>query len=114
MHSRLLCLRGCSATSKKATTRGPTTPATISPTSWWVQENLVVAQQGGEEKSNEITAVPELLKMLDLKGAVVTADAINTQKTIAEQIVKAGGDYLLAVKGNHPTLEDCIRRHLDE
>jgi len=83
-------------------------------TAWCVQENLVLAQQAVDEKSNEITAVPELLKMLDLKGAVVTADAMNTQKHIAEQVVKAGGDYLLAVKGNHPTLEDCVRRHLDE
>jgi predicted transposase YbfD/YdcC len=83
-------------------------------TAWCVEENLVLAQQAVDQKSNEITAVPELLKMLDLKGAVVTGDAMNTQKDIAGQIVKGGGDYLLAVKGNHPTLEDSITRHLDE
>jgi predicted transposase YbfD/YdcC len=83
-------------------------------TAWCVQENLVLAQAAVDEKSNEITAVPELLKMLDLKGTVVTVDALNTQKTIAEQIVKGGGDYLMAVKDNHPTLNDSITRHLDE
>ncbi len=81
---------------------------------WCVQENLVLAQKAVDEKSNEITAVPEVLKMLDLKGAIVTVDALNTQKTIAEQIVKGKGDYLMAVKDNHPTLHDSIRRHLDE
>lgn len=83
-------------------------------TAWCVQENLVLAQQAVDQKSNEITAVPQLLKMLDLKGTVVTGDAMNTQKEIARQIVEGGGDYLLAVKGNHPTLKDSIQRHLDE
>jgi predicted transposase YbfD/YdcC len=83
-------------------------------TAWCVQENLVLAQQAVDQKSNEITAVPELLNMLDLRGTVVTADALNTQKEIAAQIVKGGGDYLLAVKGNHPTLKDSVERHLDE
>jgi len=83
-------------------------------TAWCVEENLVLAQQAVDQKSNEITAVPELLKMLDLKGAIVTGDAMNTQKDIAAQIVQGGGDYLLAVKGNHPTLENSLQRHLDE
>ena len=52
--------------------------------------------------------------MLDLKGAVVTVDALNTQKEIAAQIVKGGGDCLMAVKDNHPTLCDSVSRHLDE
>ena len=83
-------------------------------TAWCVEENLVLAQQAVAEKSNEITAVPELLKVLDLHGAVVTVDALNTQKTIAEQIVGGGGDYLMALKENHPTLHDSVKRHLDE
>ena len=83
-------------------------------TAWCVEENVVLAQRAVEEKSNEITAVPELLKVLDFKGAVVTVDALNTQKTIAEQIIKGQGDYVMAVKDNHPTLCDCIRRNLDE
>ena len=83
-------------------------------TAWCVEENLVLAQQAVDQKSNEITAVPQLLKMLDLKGAVVTGDAMNTQKAIAQQIVQGGGDYLLAVKGNHPALEGSLTKHLDE
>jgi predicted transposase YbfD/YdcC len=83
-------------------------------TAWCVEENLVLGQQAVDQKSNEITAVPQLLKMLDIKGAVVTGDAMNTQKAIAEQIVQGGGDYLLAVKGNHPALEGSLTKHLDE
>lgn len=82
-------------------------------TAWCVQENLVLAQQAVAEKGNEITAVPEVLGMLDLQGAVVSVDALNTQKTIAERIVKAGGDYLMAVKDNHPGLHESVRRNLD-
>lgn len=83
-------------------------------TAWCVEAKLVLAQQAVDEKSNEITAVPELLKLLDLRSAMVTVDALNTQKSIAEQIVKAGGDYLMAVKDNHPTLHDSIQRNLNE
>jgi predicted transposase YbfD/YdcC len=83
-------------------------------TAWCVEEKLVLAQQAVDQKSNEITAVPLLLNMLDLKGAVVSSDAMNTQKNIAQQIIKGGGDYLLAVKGNHPTLEHSLKTTLDE
>jgi predicted transposase YbfD/YdcC len=83
-------------------------------TAWCVQENLVLAQLAVDEKSNEITAVPELLKLLDIRGAVVTVDALNTQTHIAEQVIKGGGDYVMAVKENHPTLCDMIQRNLDE
>lgn len=83
-------------------------------TAWCAGENLVLAQAAVADKSNEITAVPELLKMLDVRGAIITADALHTQKEIVQQITKGGGDYLLAVKANQPTLHDCIQRHLDE
>lgn len=83
-------------------------------TAWCVEDKLVLAQQAVDEKSNEITAVPQLLNMLDLKGAVVSCDALNTQKDHARQITKGGGDYLMAVKGNHPTLEASLRKTLDE
>jgi len=83
-------------------------------TAWCVEENLVLAQQAVEEKSNEIKAVPELLKLLDITGAVVTVDALNTQKDIARQIIQGKGDYLMAVKENHPTLYSSVTRHLDE
>jgi len=81
---------------------------------WCVEENLVLAQQAVDQKSNEITAIPEVLKVFDLKCAPVTMDAMGTQTQIAGQIIKAGGDYVMAVKGNHPTLADSVRTHLDE
>ncbi len=57
-----------------------------------------------EGKSNEITAIPELLDMLNLKGAIVTIDAMGTQKEIARRIVDKGADYVLALKGNQTSL----------
>jgi predicted transposase YbfD/YdcC len=63
------------------------------------EQRLVLAQIATDAKSNEITAVPKLLKMLTLKGAIVTADALNCQRAIAEQIVEQKGDYALALKG---------------
>ena len=79
--------------------------AAIHMISAWSQENqLVLGQLTTAAKSNEITAIPELLQLLDLKGAVVTTDAMGCQKTIAETIVDQGGNYLLQVKDNHPTL----------
>jgi predicted transposase YbfD/YdcC len=83
-------------------------------TAWCVQDGLVLAQQAVEAKSNEITAVPEVLAMLDIKGAVVSVDALNTQTDIAARIIAGGGDYVMAVKDNHPILADSLRRHLDE
>ena len=65
---------------------------------------LVLGQVAVNDKSNEITAIPELLRLLDLKGAVVTIDAMGCHKAIAAQIVSQSGDYLLALKGNHPVL----------
>ena len=83
-------------------------------TAWSVEDKLVLAQQAVDQKGNEITALPEVLKMLDLKDATVTVDAMGTQTDIAEQIVKGGGNYVMAVKDNHPTLSDTITRNLDE
>lgn len=71
----------------------------------WVGEaSLLLGQVKTDDKSNEITAIPQLLKLLMLEGALVTIDAMGTQTAIAEQIVRQGGDYLLAVKGNHETV----------
>lgn len=67
---------------------------------------LVLGQVSTEEKSNEITAIPVLLEMLHLQGALVSIDAMGTQKKIARQIVEGGGDYLLALKGNQSSLHD--------
>lgn len=83
-------------------------------TAYCVEDSLVLCQSAVEEKSNEITAVPKLLDMLDLTGAVITVDALNTQKTIAKQIVDDGGDYMMALKENHQILHDRVVRNIDD
>jgi len=75
---------------------------------WSSGNTCVLGQLKTEEKSNEITAIPELLKVLDLHGCIVTIDAMGAQKAIAKQIVDGGGDYLLAIKGNQPSLHEEI------
>jgi predicted transposase YbfD/YdcC len=75
--------------------------AAIYMVSAWATENqLLLGQTTVAEKSNEITAIPELLRLLDISGCIVTIDAIGTQTEICETIIKSGGDYLLAVKEN--------------
>ena len=75
---------------------------------WSVENRVVLGQVKTEEKSNEITAIPELLKLLALKGCLVTTDAMGCQRTIAQDIVEQGGDYLLAVKDNQPKLYEAV------
>jgi predicted transposase YbfD/YdcC len=76
----------------------------------WASENhLVLGQRAVDSKSNEITAIPELLKILDLKGAIVTIDAMGCQKAIAAQIDAADADYVLALKGNQETVHTAVR-----
>lgn len=75
---------------------------------WSAQNRVVLAQVKTEEKSNEITAIPRLLELLQLKGCMVTIDAMGCQKEIAKKIVDGGADYLLAVKENQPTLSADI------
>ena len=70
--------------------------------------SLVIGQIRTDEKSNEITAIPELLNMLDIKGKIITTDAMGCQKDIAEKIQKQGGDYLFAVKGNQGRLNTAF------
>ena len=71
---------------------------------WVSDQGISLGQIATEEKSNEITAIPELLKTIDVKGAIVTIDAMGCQKKIAASIVEAEADYALALKENHPTL----------
>lgn len=71
---------------------------------WATRNRLVLGQIKVDEKSNEITAVPELLRLLEIKGCIVTVDALNTQKDIAEEIREQGADYVMALKENHPKL----------
>jgi predicted transposase YbfD/YdcC len=78
------------------------------------ENGICLAQQAVDTKSNEITAIPELLKLLDLKGAVVTIDAIGCQKEIAADIVDREADYVLAVKGNQERLYDDVQATLAE
>ena len=66
------------------------------------------------EKSNEITAIPELLKLVDIKGGIITIDAMGTQKAIAAQIIEGGADYVLALKGNQETLHQAVIDYIDE
>ena len=80
----------------------------------WASDNrLVLGQTRVDEKSNEITAIPQLLAQLDLTGCVVTVDALNTQTAIAQQIVTAQADYIMAVKGNQGTLYEDIQELFD-
>ncbi len=81
---------------------------------WGCEQRLVLAQIATDAKSNEITALPKLLEMLSLKGTIVTADALNCQRAIAQQIVDQGGDYALALKGNQGTLHDDVSTFLND
>jgi predicted transposase YbfD/YdcC len=86
-------------------------------TAWASDFGLSLGQVACGDKSNEITAIPELLRLVDIKGAIITIDAMGAQKAIAEQIVDRGADYVLALKGNqealHRAVIDYIDRHLD-
>ena len=71
---------------------------------WAAQNRLVLGQMKVDERSNEITAIPELLALLEITGCIVTTDAIGCQKTIAQTIVDQDADYVLAVKENQGPL----------
>lgn len=75
---------------------------------WACQNRLVLGQQATEEKSNEITAIPQLLALLALKGCIVTIDAMGCQRAIAEQIIDQDGDYVLGLKGNQEMLHGAV------
>ena len=84
---------------------------------WSVRRGISLGQLATAEKSNEITAIPELLEQIDVTGAIVTIDAAGCQKEIAAKIIDGEGDYVLALKGNqgtlHQAVEDYIGRHMD-
>jgi predicted transposase YbfD/YdcC len=81
---------------------------------WASEYGLSLGQVACAEKSNEITAIPELLRLVDIKGAIITIDAMGTQKAIAEQIIEGKADYVLALKGNHETLHQAVIGHINE
>jgi predicted transposase YbfD/YdcC len=89
--------------------------AAIHMVSAWSQANhVVLGQLATDAKSNEITAIPKLLKMLDISDSVVTIDAMGCQKAIAQQIMEQRGHYVLQVKGNQETLHDLVKDTFDE
>jgi len=81
---------------------------------WASEQGLVLGQRCVDGKSNEITAVPELLDQLALHNSIVTLDAIGCQTAIAERILARGGDYLLTLKGNHPLARAAVVKRFDE
>ena len=81
---------------------------------WASDFGLSLGQVACAEKSNEITAIPELLRLVDIRGAIITIDAMGTQKAIAEQIVASDADYVLALKGNQGTLHQAVINYIDE
>jgi predicted transposase YbfD/YdcC len=81
---------------------------------WASEARLTLGQVAVDCKSNEITAVPLLLELLELKGATVTLDAMGCQKEIAQKIVERGGQYVLALKDNHPTLHEAVAAEFTE
>jgi predicted transposase YbfD/YdcC len=83
-------------------------------TVWASEFGLSLGQVACEEKSNEITAIPELLRLVDIKGAIITIDAMGTQKAIAGQIIDGKADYVLALKGNQGTLHDAVIAYIDK
>lgn len=81
---------------------------------WASEFGLSLGQVACAEKSNEITAIPELLRLVDIKGAIITIDAMGTQKAIAAQIIEGKADYVLALKGNQETLHQAVIDYIDE
>jgi len=89
---------------------------------WSCQHQLVLGQTAVDRKTNEITAIPELLTMLDIENSIITLDAMGCQKEIAKQIIRQKADYILALKGNHSGMQSeleawwhkCVREGLTE
>jgi len=95
-------------TSRRSFDTGAGQPALHTVSAFLSEAGLVLGETRTECKSNEITAIPELLRLLDLRGTTITIDAMGCQTEIAKTIVGGGGDYLLAVKENQPTLHQDI------
>ena len=81
---------------------------------WASEFGLSLGQVACAEKSNEITAIPELLRLVDIKGTIITIDAMGTQKEIAAQIINSKADYVLALKGNQGKLHDAVIEYFDK
>jgi predicted transposase YbfD/YdcC len=91
---------------------GGSSTSALQMVSAWASENRVVlGQVKVSDKSNEITAIPALLNMLEMSGCIVTIDAMGTQSEISQCIQDAGADYVLALKANHPKLHQQVKEH---
>jgi len=101
-------------TLRRSYDRGSSQSAIHMVSAWATANQLSLGQVVVDEKSNEITAIPKLLQMLEIKGSLVTIDAMGCQVRIAEEIVAQGADYVLTVKGNQPTLHAGIVEHFDQ
>ena len=101
-------------TARRSHDRGKGLGALHSVSVWASEFGLSLGQVACAEKSNEITAIPELLRLVDINGAIITIDAMGTQKAIAAQIIEGGGDFVLALKGNQETLHQAIIAHVAE
>ena len=80
---------------------------------WVAENNITLGELGIDDKSNEITAIPDLLDLIDVEGDIVTIDAMGCQTDIAEKIRKKGADYVLALKDNHPTLHEDVADYFE-
>lgn len=109
---RLVAIDGKSI--RRSLERGGIKAAVHMVSAWCDDEELILGQIATNAKSNEITAIPQIIEMVDINNAVVTIDAMGCQHEIAEKIVAAGGDYLLAVKDNQPNLHESIKFYFDE
>ena len=101
-------------TSRRSHDRSKGLGALHSVTVWASEFGLSLGQVACAEKSNEITAIPELLQLVDIKGSIITIDAMGTQKAIAATIINRGADYVLALKGNQETLQQEVINHMEE
>ena len=107
---KIICVDGKTMRSNK---RKNTKPCHIV-SAWSREDGYCLGQQAVEEKSNEITAIPKVLESIEIKGQVVTIDAMGTQTAIVETIRKRRADYVLAVKGNQGKLETDIRLYFED
>ena len=97
-------------TSRRSFDSGSGKKAIHTVSAWMSDAGIVIGQRQTEEKSNEITAIPELLRVLDIRSATVTIDAMGCQTEIAKSIIDGGGNYLIPAKDNQPTLRQDIEK----
>jgi predicted transposase YbfD/YdcC len=103
---QVIALDGKTARGSRDTFQGQEAIHLVS--AWASESGVLLGQRKVDARSNEITAVPELLKLLFIKGCIVTVDALNCQKDIARTVIEGGADYVFALKGNHPQLHQDV------